>query len=60
LESSDYKAGKQSAHIHFAEESGEIMSDTDSSTIALIVIGCLLALAVYLLPTIIAFCREHH
>lgn len=36
------------------------MSDTDSSTIALIVIGCLLALAVYLLPTIIAFCREHH
>jgi len=36
------------------------MNSTDSSTVALIVICALLALAVYLLPTIIAFRRKHH
>jgi hypothetical protein len=36
------------------------MNDTDSSTVVLIIICGLLALAVYLLPTIIAFGREHH
>jgi len=36
------------------------MNGTDSSTIALLLICGLLALVVYLLPTIIAFRRKHH